>query len=107
MSYCLVYVTVPNVEEGARIGRALVQERLAACANLLPAVRSFFWWEGSVQDEGEALLLCKTRQALLTRLTDRVRELHSYTVPCITAVALSDGNPEFLRWIDTETAASD
>jgi len=101
--FVLVYVTTPDETEAARIGRAVVERRLAACANIIPLIRSVYRWEGKMVEDGEALLLLKTRAAVLEQLMAAVRELHSYSVPCITAVPLAGGNPAYLDWVAAET----
>jgi periplasmic divalent cation tolerance protein len=100
MAHVVVFVTASSPEEADRIGRALVHERLAACANLVPSIASTYWWQGKVERAGEALLVLKTRQELVNRLQARVRELHSYTVPEVIAFPIVAGNPDYLRWID-------
>ncbi|MCH8883279.1 MAG: divalent-cation tolerance protein CutA [SAR324 cluster bacterium] len=102
--YRFVYITASDEAEAARIGEALVRERLAACANVLPGVRSFYWWEGEVQDGREAVLILKTQAALVDRLVQKVQSLHSYSCPCVVALPIENGNPDFLRWIGSETA---
>jgi len=100
MGYLVVLVTAASAEEAGAIGQAVVDEQLAACANLVPAIASTYWWQGKVERAGEALLILKTRDDLLEALTRRVRELHSYTVPEIIALPIVGGNPDYLRWID-------
>ena len=100
----LVLVTVPDLETGARIGRSLVEERLAACVNLIPGLRSIYRWQDKVQDESEALCLIKARRAGYDRLRDRIESLHPYEVPEIIAVAPTRGNAPYLRWIWDATA---
>lgn len=104
MAQVTLYATAGSAEEASRIGRALVQERLAACANIFDGIRSFYWWEGAVQDDNEAVLIAKTRADLAAAAIARVKELHSYSVPCVTVLPIKDGNPDFLAWIDAETA---
>jgi periplasmic divalent cation tolerance protein len=101
----LIYITFPSREEALRIGRVLVEERLAACANVHSAMTSLYWWEGRVQEDGEVAMVAKTRGELVDRLTARVRELHSYGCPCVVAVDIAGGNPAFLDWIAAETRA--
>lgn len=103
----LVYVTVDSVEAGERMARALVEERLAACVNVVEGVTSFYWWEGEVQREGEVLLLVKTQAACLDRLVARVRELSGYEVPATSALPVVGGNRDYLRWVAQETGARD
>ncbi len=101
--YVWVYVTASSRDEAVRIGRTVVQERLAACANVIDGLTSVYWWEGAVQEDPEAALILKTRADLVQRLTSRVRELHSYTCPCVVALPVLGGNPDFLAWIREET----
>ncbi len=81
----VVLVTAPSAEKAAELGRALVSERLAACANVVPGIRSIYWWEGKVEDEPEALVLLKTTRARFEALRDRVLALHPYQVPEVVA----------------------
>ena len=99
-----VYVTASSRQEALSIGRAVVGERLAACANILDGMTSIYWWERSLQEEGEASLILKTRSDLIDRLTARIRELHSYACPCVVAMPIAAGNPAYLDWICQETA---
>ena len=99
-----VYVTTANTEEAEAIARVVVGERLAACANILGAIRSFYWWDGAVQDDGEVAVVLKTRAGRLDELIQRVLALHSYDCPCVVALDIADGNPNFLEWIIKETS---
>jgi len=106
MTMCWVYMTAPSAEEARRIGRILVEERLAACVNVIPGMTSLYWWQGKIEEGQETVLIGKTRQDLVDRLTTRVKALHSYTVPCVVALPILGGNPDFLRWIGEETAGA-
>ncbi len=99
----VVLVTAPSAEKAAELGRALVSERLAACANVLPGMRSIYWWEGKVQDEPEALILLKTTRARFEALRDRVLALHPYQVPEVVALRIEAGSEKYLEWIAGET----
>ena len=103
MAYRMIYITAGSRDEASTIGRTLVEERLAACANVLGEVRSFYWWEGKLQDDIEAALIAKTTEALVEQLIERVRALHSYDCPCVVALPIEAGNPAFLDWIEAET----
>ena len=101
-----VYVTTNDRAEALEIGRALVEARLAACANIIDPVTSIYWWEGAVQEGAETVLVLKTQAALVGPLTERVKALHSYSCPCVVALPIEGGNPAYLDWIARETAAA-
>jgi periplasmic divalent cation tolerance protein len=101
--YVSVYMTAGSEEEADRISAALVAEGLAACVNILGTVRSVYRWEGAIQRESETAFVAKTQAALFDALSARVRELHSYDVPCIVAWPISQGEPEYLAWIGEES----
>lgn len=96
--------TASSDEEAAKIARALVEERLAACVNLVPAVRSIYTWQGKVEDGAEVLMVIKTRRSLVAKLTARVKALHSYTVPEVIAADIVGGNPDYLAWLADSTS---
>jgi periplasmic divalent cation tolerance protein len=103
MANCLVYMTAASKEEARAIGTALVEERLAACANVIGGMISIYRWEGKVQHDDEAVLIAKTREELVPALTEKVKALHSYACPCVVALPIAGGNGEFLDWIAAET----
>lgn len=99
----LVFVTCPDEEVATSIARALVEERLAACGNVIPNLVSIYRWEGAVETDAECLLLLKTRAGLLDALSDRLHALHPYDVPELLAVGVERGAPAYLRWVVEET----
>jgi len=99
----IVLITAPSKDEAARIGTALVNEHIAACVNILPQIRSLFFWEGKSQDESETLIIVKSRLSLLDRIIARVKELHSYTMPEVIAIPVIGGSPEYLQWLKDST----
>jgi periplasmic divalent cation tolerance protein len=101
--FIVVFVTVGSAGEGDRLAQALVEERLAACVNRLPGIRSVYRWEGKVEQSAEELLIIKTRQALFAALEKRVRELHGYAVPEIIALPVIAGSEPYLKWLGEET----
>lgn len=104
MSATLIYVTAANREEALAIARAVVEERLAACANLLAPITSVYRWQGTVQEDTEVAMILKTQCELVERLTERILALHSYECPCVVALPITAGNPAFLNWIRNETS---
>ena len=99
----LIYMTAGSLEEAEKIGKALVDDRLAACVNIIERMHSFYWWEGKVQEDHEVVMIAKTTQSLVEALVEKVKALHGYSVPCIVSVPISGGNPDFLLWIDEVT----
>lgn len=100
----LVYVTAPNQAEAESLARVAVEGRLAACANILPGMRSLYWWRGRLEQADECVLILKTTEALVPALTEALTRAHSYECPCVVALPIAAGNPDFLRWIEDETA---
>lgn len=94
-----VYITVNNPEEAESMARALVEEHLAACVNIFSPIRSIYRWEGAVHSDSEVAMIVKTSEKRLASLINKVRELHSYSCPCIEAFSIETGNADFLQWI--------
>lgn len=99
----LIYITAPTREEALKLARLLVEERLAACANVLGEITSVYWWEGKLSEAGEVVVIAKTREGLVDMLIERVCAVHSYECPCVVALPISAGNPAFLDWVGQET----
>ncbi len=99
----VVLITASSDEEAARIAQAVVAEHLAACVNIISGVHSVFFWEAKTQNAQESLLICKSRQPLLQRLIDRVKSLHSYSIPEIIALPVVAGSQDYLAWISEST----
>ena len=102
----LCLATAPDRAVAERIARALVDERLAACVNILPGITSVYRWEGAVETGGEVLLLAKTMLQQLEALTARVIELHPFEVPEVIALDIDGGLPAYLQWIAAEATGS-
>jgi periplasmic divalent cation tolerance protein len=100
----LVLTSLPSPETAAQVAKVVVGEKLAACANILPAVRSIYRWQGKVQDENEVLVLLKTQRVHYARLKARILELHPYDVPEVLAIPVEQGHAAYLEWIARETA---
>lgn len=98
-AFRIVLSTAGSEEEGARIARSLLDRKLCACVNLAPGVRSFYRWEGAVQDDAEVLLIMKTTRDKLQALSDHLAEIHSYDVPEVLALAVDKGSASYLEWL--------
>jgi periplasmic divalent cation tolerance protein len=101
-----VYATAGDAAEARRIGRAVVEGQLAACANIITGMRSLYWWQGKLEEGREAVLILKTTEDRLEALVARVKELHSYDCPCIEALPVVAGHQPFLDWVAQETHGS-
>ena len=102
MSYQFIYITVGSKDEALRIGQALLKDRVVACVNLFDQVHSMYWWNGSIQQDEEVVLIAKSKAEHWESLKERVRELHSYSCPCVVSLPLQQGNEPFLAWIDEQ-----
>ena len=102
--YIVVFITTNNTGEAQRIAGLLLEQRQAACVNIIPKVDSSFWWEGKLDSAQESLLIIKTRASLLPDIIDLVKGVHSNTVPEIIALPVVGGNQDYLDWIDKEVA---
>jgi len=104
-SFLSVYITAPSRELAEKIARALVEERLAACVNIISGSRSIYRWKGHVEAASEVVLIAKSRAGLFEPLEKRVKELHSHEVPCIVAWPIAAGHQPYLDWLEKETTA--
>jgi periplasmic divalent cation tolerance protein len=102
-----VLVTVPDSATGEALGRTLVEERLAACANIVPGIVSVYRWEGTIQRDSEALMILKTTVAAMEALRERIVTLHPYDVPEVLALPVVDGHGPYLRWVEDEVEVGD
>jgi len=100
MDPVLVYITTKDKTEAKAIGRTLIVERLAACANVIDVMESIYWWEGKICEDNESVLIVKTKESLLDKLTAKVKSIHSYECPCVVALRIAGGNEDYLRWIE-------
>ena len=103
MESIVVFITTSGEDEAANIARALVEGRLAACVNIVRNLRSIYSWQGKVEDESEVLMLVKTQKKLFHSLSQKVRELHSYSVPEIIALPIVEGSEDYLKWLKEVT----
>jgi periplasmic divalent cation tolerance protein len=102
MKASFIYMTTKDKAEARDIGRYLVESRLAACVNILDRMNSMYIWRGEFQDDQETVMIAKTTQDKVPNLIEAVKARHSYEVPCIVALPIADGSPEFLQWIAGE-----
>lgn len=101
-TYIVLFITTANTEEAQRISMALLNQRKAACVNIVPKVSSHFWWQGKLDSAQESLLVVKTKASQLSEIIRLVKELHSYETPEIIALPIVGGNQDYLDWIGEE-----
>jgi len=105
VTHKLIYMTTETEADAERIGRALVGERLAACINIVPGMRSMYWWDGELQRDEGAMVILKTVQQRAQALEARAVELHPYAVPEVLVLPVSGGHEPYLAWVGDEVGA--
>ncbi len=100
IDYIVVLITVPDGDTAQNIANRLVEEKLAACVNIVKDINSIYYWKGNIENDEEHLLIVKTKIELFDRLTDLIKSIHPYTVPEIIALPIISGSESYLRWID-------
>ena len=100
--FLCLYITAPSSEVAARIGRTLVEERLAACVNIIPGMQSIYRWQDKIEAASEVVMIVKSRAALFDEIEKRIRELHPYDCPCIVAWPIEAGHQPYLGWLAQE-----
>ena len=101
--FAVVMVTAPDMALARRLAKTGLEAKLAACANIVPAIESHYWWEGKLESSNEALVIFKTQQELLPKLERIVQEVHSYDTPEFVALPLTAGSRKYLAWIKDNT----
>jgi periplasmic divalent cation tolerance protein len=97
--FSIVYITAGDMEEAKKIGKILVEERLAACVNIFP-ITSIFRWKNNIEDAQEFGIMAKTKSRKVKEIEKRVKEIHSYEVPCVISFRIDEGSLDYIRWID-------
>ncbi len=96
----IVYITCKDEKEAKDIAKKLLEERLIGCANIIKEIDSIYWWKEKLEEQKEALLLCKTKRELGERVIERAKQLHSYEIPCIDVLEVKEGNEDYENWIN-------
>ena len=100
--YALVYITTSGAEESKKIGRIIVEERLAGCVNIISTIESLYWWKGEIEEDKESVLIAKTKVSNIENIIKRVKEIHSYENPAILAIPIIEGSRDYLDYLDDE-----
>lgn len=103
MSFVIIYVTTKTRNEAIKISNILVKEKLVACANIIPRIESIYLWKNKIERHNESVIILKTKKNLVKQIIKRIKEIHSYTVPCIITIPITYGDKDFLEWIDKVT----
>ena len=101
-SYAVILITAPGPAEAQRLSRRLLEQRKAACVNIISGVDSLFWWQGKLDSARESLMVVKTRASLVPEVVSLVKKEHGYDIPEVIALPVIGGNPDYLQWIDKE-----
>ena len=96
----LVLVTAGSFEEASKIGKILVEKRLAACCSIIPEIQSIYWWEGKITEDAEVLLLIKSMKSAENKIIETVKSMHSYKVPEIIVLPMQSGFEKYFQWIE-------
>jgi len=102
MDFVFAYITAKDRDQAMSIGRALVEERLAACVNVFDGMTSIYRWEGEINTDSEAVLIAKTTAGKFPPLAARVKQLHTYTCPCVVSIPIADGGAAYLGWLSEQ-----
>tara|TARA_B100000959_G_scaffold284409_1_gene355977 strand:- start:2045 stop:2449 length:405 start_codon:yes stop_codon:yes gene_type:complete len=101
--YIVIYITTGSISEAKKIGHTLVEEKLVACSNIISPIHSIYSWQGKICDDKEVLMVLKSKHKLFNQIVKRVEELHSYDVPEIIAMPITEGSSKYISWINEET----
>ena len=102
--YIIIFITCNDAEEAQNMAELIVEQRMAACVNIVPNINSSFWWEGKIESAQESLLLIKTKADKLPEIIQSVKAVHTNTIPEIIALSIIGGNQDYLNWIDNEVS---
>ena len=100
--YAMVYITTSGIEESERIANILLEEKLAGCTNIIPSITSIYLWKGEIEADSESIIIAKTKLDRIEDIIKRVKEIHSYDIPCILAIPVIQGSMDYLEWLESE-----
>lgn len=100
-----IYVTYPSDKDAEKVSKALLEDKLVACANILPGHRSLYWWEDKIEDSQEVAVIYKTRRELFEPVESKIKALHPYDVPCVVSLPVEKGAQEFVSWVREQTTS--
>ena len=98
----IVYITTSGLIESKKIAKMLLEEKLAACINIIPTVESIYLWKGKIEEDSESIMVVKTRSELVENVIKKVEEVHSYEIPCVLEITVNKGSKTYLKWMKSE-----
>ena len=101
MEIIFAYITTKNKTEAKKIAKVLLKEKLCACVNIFDNMNSMYWWKNKIEEANETVLIAKTTKNKFSQLSARVKQLHSYDCPCILQIPITDGNREYISWLQS------
>lgn len=100
--YSFVYITTSGVSESKKIAKVLLKEKLVACTNIIPRIETMYLWKGEIEEDSESLLIAKTLSNKVQDVIKRVKEIHSYEIPCMLQIEIKNGSEDYLKWLKRE-----
>jgi periplasmic divalent cation tolerance protein len=100
--YSIVYITTSGDLESKKIAKKLLEEKIAACINIIPTVESIYLWKGKIEQDSESIMLVKTKSKMVEEVIKRVEELHSYEIPCVLEITVNKGSKNYIEWMKSE-----
>ncbi|MEM5797195.1 MAG: divalent-cation tolerance protein CutA [Candidatus Aenigmatarchaeota archaeon] len=101
MGYSILFATCPNFKSAKKISKNLLNKKIVACVNILPIIKSEYWWKGKIESHSEVLMIMKTKTNLYKQVEKEVKKMHSYTIPEIISFKIDKGNKDYLDWISS------
>jgi periplasmic divalent cation tolerance protein len=100
--YSIIYITTSGVSESKKIAAKLLEEKLAACINIIPTIKSIYLWKHEIEEDTESIMMVKTKSVLVEQVIKMVEDIHSYEIPCILEITINNGSKNYLKWIESE-----
>lgn len=97
-----VYVTASCLAEAQKMAQEVLEDRLAACANIQSPIQSYYWWEGKIESATETVIVLKSHRSKIEALIQKIKTIHSYSCPCIVTLPILEGHPDYLKWLSME-----
>ena len=100
--YSIIYITTSGVSESKKIAAKLLEEKLAACINIIPTIKSIYLWKHEIEEDTESIMVVKTKSVLVEEVIKKVEDIHSYAIPCILEITINKGSKNYLKWMESE-----